>query len=265
MNKFLMLLSDELRRAKGFYIFLLAFAVVGELVALVLALVKQFQIDPMGLNNKVDIVTVLDQSMLTVLVIGGVVLAMVVYSIYTWLREWRLEGAYIYRLLSLPGSRMSVYMAKLFSILLMVAGLLLVQVLMLPLINLIGSFFPRIFRVIAWPQAWVHALNLVYLLVPVGITMGIYYYSAGINFLVSLFNLCIIIGSKKSHGWRKTLLLGGLYFMVFVLLQLAIVMTVVWMPLLQSESSCFFIVAQALMIALNLAGAKYLMNNYISI
>ena len=95
--------------------------------------------------------------------------------------------------------------------------------------------------------------------------MGIYYYSAGINFLVSLFNLCIIIGSKKSHGWRKTLLLGGLYFMVFVLLQLAIVMTVVWMPLLQSESSCFFIVAQALMIALNLAGAKYLMNNYISI
>ena len=55
-------------------------------------------------------------------------MAILVYSAMIWSKEWSTKGSFIYRLLMLPGSRFSVYLSKLLTMLIITFFLQGVQV-----------------------------------------------------------------------------------------------------------------------------------------
>ena len=66
---------------------------------------------------------------LSYLSIAGVICVLMFYSIFIWYRDWWGRSSFIYRLLMLPHSRFSIYLAKFTAMLLFIFSMLAVQLL----------------------------------------------------------------------------------------------------------------------------------------
>src|SRR5699024_2551778 len=69
--------------------------------------------------------------------IGIGVAALLFYMFFIWYRDWFARNAFIYRLLTLPTSRMNVYFAKLTTIILTVIGLVAYQIAVIKVLTII--------------------------------------------------------------------------------------------------------------------------------
>lgn len=266
MDKYLKLLEDELYRSKGFY-FLLVAAI--SLLQLLNAIVLLWTYNPeesyIGSSQTLTLLDLTEANMVYFLIIGGAIMAMLLYSVFIWIRDWYFQGNYIYRLLSLPGNRMSIFLAKLTAILLMIVGLLLLQTILLMVMNGIGSLYDY-YQVIPWTQLFAQQLTLNYVLSPLNWQTGFFTYGIGTLGLIILYNLVVILLSHRYHRGSLTvcfvlvysqlsflLLLGGLY-LVFI----------AW-PLTLMETQLALTLLILALGSIHLSISYYLMHHYISI
>ncbi len=76
----------------------------------------------------------------TLLFVGPIALsavALIFYIFLIWYRDWFGKNTFIYRILMLPTSRLSIYLSKATAIFLMVLGLIAFQIIILPMENAI--------------------------------------------------------------------------------------------------------------------------------
>lgn len=266
MSKFLNLLTDELRRAKWFYLALIIGVAVLELSLVAVNLINALQPGSV-LTSKLNLHQIFSSSLFP-LIIGGVVIAMLLYCLYTWLREWAAHDKFIYRLLLLPGSRVSIAYAKLASILLMIAGLVLVQIAVFSLTNFIGSLLPQVFTVQPWYAviSQGYSLSLLYMIMPLTPAAAILGYGFGLNFLTAFFNLCILFFSFRSHGYLKTFMnTAGVIIVNVLSYSAAFFILFSWAHFTAFETFLYIKLVHIIIGLFNLWVMHFLMNRYISV
>ena len=130
MKKYLKLLAYELENSKKLIAILVAGVTLLQSVSFIQMIreykqIVEIQISQLGTLKGVKF----DFSVFTsngwfILSIMGSVALIGAYIFYIWLKEWYKQGKSIYRVLMLPGSRMSIYWAKFTTILMLILILL---------------------------------------------------------------------------------------------------------------------------------------------
>ena len=201
MKKFINLLSDELHRARWFYGSVLGLVVVSQLVnfAYVIMEYKRVPDRQYGLHLS----SFFDGSQVYSLLVFAAVLILIIYCVYTWLREWNGGSNFMTRLLLLPGNRFSIVLAKLASVLLMTGGVLFVQLLMIWLIDYLAPLFigTNNYLAVPWVEAFVSELGMTSQFLPFSWASAAIFYSFFVWLLLGVFvtMLSYLMGASESR------------------------------------------------------------------
>lgn len=136
------------------------------------------------------------------------VTALLFYTFFIWYRDWFAKSTFIYRLLTLPTSRMNIYFAKLTTIMLLTFGLTAFQLILLVIENKIVQFIvPKVYRIdLSITQTIVHSEYLNAIL-PTDFIAFILYYGLGLVFTIVIFTAILFERSYKLIGS----IIGALY------------------------------------------------------
>lgn len=221
--KFLKLVNFELNRFSKFYYLLvvaiiliqlsLAAYIVNDYMRMLKASLKSGQTMPdfLDSNGNISILNVTETNLFMVSVMLGV-LVLGIYLFFIWYRDWFGKHTFIYRLLTLPASRMNMYFAKAAAILLMIFGLLAVQVFLLHIIALmIETWVPGNYRseFNFYHLMEASQLNIV---LPHSFIGFLCSYGAGLVVLFTLFTSILLERSYRLRG----VILGGIYAAVAI-------------------------------------------------
>lgn len=134
MKKYLMLTNEEIKRSSKLYLIVVGALIVLELLSVVVkTMLYERSIETfMRMNQASELEAVNSYGTFSfaaatsifdyIMMIG--VAYIVVLALQIWYREWIGESKHIYRLLLLPGSRVSIYFAKLTTVLLVTVSLI---------------------------------------------------------------------------------------------------------------------------------------------
>lgn len=134
--------------------------------------------------------------------------ALIFYIFLIWYREWFGKNTFIYRLLMLPTSRLTIFFAKATTIFLMVLGLIAFQLLLLPLQNwLFQWIIPADFRSAMNISEIIRSSMFVNIIIPNTFSEFILYYGIG---LIAIFVVFTAILFERSFR-LKGIVLGIIY------------------------------------------------------
>lgn len=161
-----------------------------------------------------DIVT----SIYFVLPIFVGVTALLFYTFFIWYRDWFAKSTFIYRLLTLPTSRMNVYFAKLATIMLLTLGLTAFQLILLVIENKMLQFIvPKPYRTdYSISQVIINSEYLSAML-PTSFLEFILYYALGLIFTIVIFTAILFERSYKLIG----AIIGAFYVAVMSVIMFA--------------------------------------------
>ncbi|WP_248926659.1 hypothetical protein [Paenibacillus hamazuiensis] len=152
---------------------------------------------------------------------GAIALAASVLLIYVfliWYRDWLGKNMFIYRLLMIPASRMSVYLAKLSAILLMVLGLVAFELLVVPVQNAaFNALVPSELRYSNTVADIVASHTYLQIVMPVRFVDFIVYYAAGAAGVVIIFTAILIERCFRIKGAVGAIAYGAIAVVVFIL------------------------------------------------
>lgn len=135
--------------------------------------------------------------------------ALLLYVFMIWYREWFGKNTFAYRLLMLPISRMSVYLAKLGAILLFVLGLVAFQLLTLPLqILLFNSMIPSQLRESLSTADVILYNDLLRMLAPRHFIEFVLFYTAGLMAVLVIFTAILLERSFRLKGAAAGIVYG---------------------------------------------------------
>ncbi|MGG4266249.1 hypothetical protein [Peribacillus simplex] len=156
--------------------------------------------------------------------------ALIFYIFLVWYRDWFGKNTFIYRLLMLPTSRLSIYLSKATSIFLMVLGLIAFQIIILPMENaLFNSNVPEAFMNMEMSTSSIAAANRVLMLIiPSTFTQFLLSYGSGLMIMSILFTAIMFERSFRIKG----IILGLVYCGIAAVLFLA--------PVFVMESGNFY-------------------------
>ncbi|HET6871847.1 MAG TPA: hypothetical protein VFH42_02550 [Sporolactobacillaceae bacterium] len=143
MKRFLKLLSFEFNRLTKMYVVLLCLTLIFQFLGVILTSEKYMGRVNKAMQEGLTQTNVLEQvgPLHFSQILNGswfrfsIMMGVIVFGLFIfwiWYREWLGKNTFIYRLLMLPMSRLSIYFAKLGAILLGVFGLIAFQLLLLP-------------------------------------------------------------------------------------------------------------------------------------
>lgn len=269
MIKFLNLLNDELKRSRGFYLILVGSVIIGQLLnaCLIIFSTLQTKNNETSFTRQLFLTSFFDDSPVFGLIIGGAIMALLMYSLLTWLREWYFQGNFIYRLLMLPGNRIWIPLAKLASILLMIGGLLFVQLVLIWVIDgLALSLLPAtVYADIPWYYQLAQSMPIIYLLMPMTASTAFLQYGAGLAFLLVIFNSQIYFYSYQSTGRVKAILKVSAYLMLCLAYLVGLVWVTFFQQFLPGEMYWLLSIGIVICIVLNSFILSYLMSSKISV
>ncbi|CAH0232201.1 hypothetical protein SRABI96_02706 [Peribacillus sp. Bi96] len=135
--------------------------------------------------------------------------ALIFYIFLIWYRDWFGKNTFIYRLLMLPTSRLSIYLSKATAIFLMVLGLIAWQIIILPMENaLFDSRVPEAFLNMEMSSAGIIKFNPVLnLIIPTTFTQFLLSYGIGLMVMAILFTAIMFERSFRIKG----IILGLVY------------------------------------------------------
>ncbi|WP_121614200.1 hypothetical protein [Mesobacillus foraminis] len=134
--------------------------------------------------------------------------ALLFYIFLIWYRDWFGKNTFIYRLLMLPTSRLTIYFAKATAIFLMVLGLIAFQLILLPIQNsLFNSIIPADLRAAMNVDEIVRGSIYRSIIVPNSFSEFILIYGAGLMLVFILFTAILFERSFRLKG----IILGILY------------------------------------------------------
>jgi len=130
-----------------------------------------------------------------------IISALVFYIFFTWYREWLGKNTFAYQLLLLPFNRMTIYFAKLTSLLLYIFGCLVIQIAMYPLLNTIfTSIVPQEIRIDQSLLLWLSPDSLLGVLIPSNSVDFFTSYGVGIVAVSVIFTVIILERSFRLKG-----------------------------------------------------------------
>ncbi|MDE1549660.1 hypothetical protein [Jeotgalibaca caeni] len=216
MKKMTDLLTYELNRMKTGYVILMGLIVVLQTGAVFLVnhwYVRNFEIfqretqgsilefqEQFGPATYVDVVNNVFFNF--AIFLGLILLCM--YALGIWYRDWIGKNNLSYRLLTLPGSRMSIFFAKLLTILFMIAGLLALELVVIVLGDqLLSMIVPN---ELYQSTTLVQVINMhpvLFIVLPPTIVDFFVHYIVGISALVVLYMMILL---ELSYKWKGILI-----------------------------------------------------------
>lgn len=150
------------------------------------------------------------------------VISLLIYTVFIWYRDWFSKQPLVFRLYTLPVKRMSIYYAKLATLLLFIFGLLGVQLILLKTNQLIVKILvPTDFRYDQSIGEAIRATDYLNTLLPSSATSFLMSYLLGVLFLLVIFTNLLF---ERSYKWVGMIIAGvysvfvlALYFAPYVL------------------------------------------------
>lgn len=271
MTKLFNLVTDELKRAKVFYLLLIAFVIIAEAVMVFDNIRMNYMVQATDVYaDHTQIITNLsggfDNSMAYTLIIGATAFALIAYSIFSWIRDWHFQGNFIYRLLTLPGNRAPVAYAKLISTLLMMAGILILQLALFYIANGVFSvmFAGQYTNTPVLIQLATTMTTSIVLFPPYPL-QAFHTYGGGLWFLFTLMNSLMILLSVKGYNWVRTLITTAAYWIISLVLVALLFWLGIRLPLTNME---IIIIQLVFIYSANIINGymmSWLMNHYVSV
>ncbi|WP_144552403.1 hypothetical protein [Peribacillus simplex] len=156
----------------------------------------------------------------TLLFVGPIALsavALIFYIFLIWYRDWLGKNTFIYRLLMLPTSRLSIYLSKATAIFLMVLGLIAFQIIILPMENaLFNSNVPEALLNEMSISTISKANPVLSLIIPSTFTQFLLSYGIGLMIMSILFTAIMFERSFRIKGIILGLVYCGLAAVLFL-------------------------------------------------
>lgn len=221
MIRYLKLVNFELNRFRKIYFSLLVLTLISQFAG-VLVQTKSFLNDAheiINLENLTDKAYILEyggfdfthisSSLWFLAPIALSAVALIFYIFLIWYRDWFGKNTFVYRLLILPTSRMSVLLSKAAAIFLMVLGLVAFQLMILPIENaLLEWMIPETFLNYSMTIDSInHSNELLRIIIPRTFSQFLINYGVGLMIMFILF--AIILFERSYH--LKGIIMGILY------------------------------------------------------
>lgn len=191
--------------------------------------------------------------------------ALMFYIFLIWYRDWYGKNAFIYRMLMLPTSRLNIYFAKATTIILMVLGLVSLQILLLPIENMLFKWIvPSDFRTDMVFSEIIESFNYLTILFPSSIIDFTVHYLIGFGAVIVFFTAILL---ERSYG-VKGFMYGIAYTMIvqIILLTPAIITMVLdKMFLYPGEYLLVQLILACIVLAGSLIISKKLLNKKITV
>ncbi|MGM1033056.1 MAG: hypothetical protein ACQEXK_11360 [Bacillota bacterium] len=143
--------------------------------------------------------------------------ALIFYIFLIWYRDWFGKNTFIYRLLMLPTSRLSIYLSKATAIFLMVLGLIAFQIIMLPMENaLFHSNVPQALLNEMSTYGITKLIPILSLIIPSSFTQFLLSYGIGLMIMSILFTAIMFERSFRIKGIIMGLLYCGIAAVLFL-------------------------------------------------
>ncbi|ASS95202.1 hypothetical protein [Peribacillus simplex] len=156
----------------------------------------------------------------TLLFVGPIALsavALIFYIFLIWYRDWFGKNTFIYRLLMLPTSRLSIYLSKATAIFLMVLGLIAFQIIILPMENaLFNSNVPEALLNEMSTFAIAKISPILSLIIPSTFTQFLLSYGIGLMIMSILFTAIMFERSFRIKGIILGLVYCGIAAVLFL-------------------------------------------------
>lgn len=227
MKNFFKLLNFEINRFFKLYLTLIGLIIVSQFIgAIVVSKVYMNTTDQVMYKNQLSMSQYIEEygvfsfnrfieSEWFLIPIFFSIAMLMIYVFFIWYRDWFGKNTFIYRLLMLPTERITIYFAKLTTIMLLVLGLVTLQILLIPIeIQIVNSIittdlqsyfsFYDIYSLEMW--GWMY---------PNTFTEFILIYAVGLIFVAVLFTAILIERSYGLKGILFAIVYGMLSFGVF--------------------------------------------------
>lgn len=228
MKKYLKLVDFEFNRCVKLYAVLIGLTIVSQLIAVVVESRRYIsQLNEALYQNKIPKAQFLSETgeMSMFEVVNSVwfylpivicITAIVFYSFFIWYIEWIGKNTFIYRLLMLPTSRMTIFWSKLTTIGLMIFGLISVQLMLLLIESqLLERLVASEFRLDLSIKQIVEVSIYLSILLPKSFLLFLNYYGAAFIVLLLSFTVVLFERSFRFKGLVMGLIFGGTSFLLF--------------------------------------------------
>ncbi|MDM5210627.1 hypothetical protein QUF94_04115 [Peribacillus sp. NJ4] len=229
MMRYLKLVNFEINRFSKIYISLLLITLVSQFAGVIIvtkSLLKDARkiMSDERLSEAAYIATYngIDFSHIahTLLFVGPIALsavALIFYIFLIWYRDWFGKNTFIYRLLMLPTSRLSIYLSKATAIFLMVLGLIAFQIIILPMENaLFNSNVPEALLNEMSISTITKASQVLALIIPSTFTQFLLSYGIGLMIMSILFTAIMFERSFRIKGVVMGLVYCGIAAALFL-------------------------------------------------
>lgn len=219
MRKIIQLTLYNLGQAKGFILVTALIQVLIQIGLQFLTIVNAGLLSGMrNLTEKEEILRVIlvENNIGLPVFFAGV--AILVYSAVIWSTEWSTKGSFIYRLLMLPGSRFSVYLSKLLTMLIITFFLQGVQVIGVFLnYTLSKLFIPSLDSHHVTPWSLVTNSTVMQTVVPKYAIQFFFFFLFGVATIVTIFQITLlVVGVEKKSTTMKLMSVIGYILIAIV-------------------------------------------------
>lgn len=229
MAKYLKLFEFELKRARPFLLLLVGITVIGQL----LIFAWKYSQSTGVVRYSFEFVDFFDNDKYYNLLIVAIMMAVFFYGIYIWFREWMNDGKFIYRLATIPGTRLSIALAKLTTIFVMIFTLLLVQNLLFRIINEL-IVITGLNETKYWVDLYTgQTYNLSALLMPTSLLAFLGRYLYGFTFLVVVSNALLIL--LMNYRVSIVSMIGKIF--IYLSLSIIVIIAILWLIFAKLEFS----------------------------
>ena len=267
MRKVIQLTLYNLGQAKGFILVTALIQVLIQIGLQFLTIVNAGLLSGMrNLTEKEEILRVIlvENNIGLPVFFAGV--AILVYSAVIWSTEWSTKGSFIYRLLMLPGSRFSVYLSKLLTMLIITFFLQGVQVIGVFLnYTLSKLFIPSLDSHHVTPWSLVTNSTVMQTVVPKYAIQFFFFFLFGVATIITIFQITLlVVGVEKKSTTMKLMSIIG--YILIAILYVGIVSRYQWtFHFIGSETILYLGTGIFVWIIGNLLLSDYLLNHKVSV
>ena len=188
--------------------------------------------------------------------------AIFLYIFLIWYRDWSGKNSFIYRLLMIPTSRLSIYFAKITALMLLVFSLVSAQLVFLFIESkilgwIISADYLKEMSIISLTKA----ANLIQIILPSTFTQFILYYGAGFVSLTIIFTAILL---ERSFKW-KGIILGIIYCGVTIAIFVAILLLLDTNYFYISEIITIASIVGSLIGVISILLSRYLLNKKVTV
>ena len=229
MSNYLKLVNFEFNRFLKIYLVLIGITIVSQMVGVIVTSKKYLnQANDMMREEGMSLASYLDmfgemsfsevgRSVWFIAPIAISIVTLLIYVFFIWYRDWFAKNTFIYRLLTLPTTRLNLYLSKATVIFIMVLGLVALQVVLIPIeVTIMEWMVPRDLRLdLTFMEALDH-LVVLGIIVPRTLSEFIMDYSIGFMAVFVLFTIILFERSWKWKGIIAGVLYGALAFVIAI-------------------------------------------------